>query len=76
MVGHDATQRLENVLPLVGCQDLPELTGLLSGRRRLSRARGGTQGGRDRRMTALLADGYSRVGYTSPLTGVVRLPLS
>jgi hypothetical protein len=75
MIGHDATQRLENALPVVGRQELPELAGL-SGTRRLGRARGGTQGDRDRRMRALLADGSSCVGYTSPLTGVVRLPLS
>jgi hypothetical protein len=75
MVGHDATQRLENALPVVGRQGLPELVGL-SETRHLGRARGGTEGDRDRRMMALLADASSREGYTSPLTGAARLPLS
>ena len=75
MVGDDATQPLENALPLVGRQGLPELAGLPR-TRPLGRARGGRQADRDRRMMALLADVGSRVGYTSPLTGAVRLPQS
>ena len=43
MVGDDATQPLENALPLVGRQGLPEMAGL-SGSRRLARARGGQRG--------------------------------
>ena len=75
MVGDDATQPLENALPLVGRQGLPELAGL-SGSRRLARARGGTAGDGDRRMMALLANVGSRVCSTSPLTGAMRLPQS
>jgi hypothetical protein len=75
MVGDDATQPLENALPLVGRQGLPELAGL-SGSRRLARARGGTAGDGDRRMMALLASASCRVNDTSLLTGAVRLPLS
>ena len=46
MIGHDATQHLENVLPMVGRQGLPELAGL-AGAGRLARARGGTTVDRD-----------------------------
>jgi hypothetical protein len=75
MLDHDATERVEKALPLVGRQGLPELAGSLR-RRPLARARGGRQADRDRRMMALLADDGSCVSYTSPLTGAVRLPQS
>jgi len=75
MVGDDATQRLENALPVVVRQGLPELLGLF-GTRHPARARGGTGGEEARRMMALLASASCRVNDTSRLTGAVRLPLS
>jgi hypothetical protein len=75
MFGHDATERAENALPMLGRQGLPELAGLPR-TRGPGRARGGREADREKRMMALLANVGSRVGYTSPLTGAVRLPQS